>query len=269
MKYYFISFWSYLVRCITASRDTTDQTRGCSAHFAGPFTHESIPTIFPSQPMKQETTRRPLIRKVITSKNTENDMTELDENENITIGLPMVWFFPGTSASSITKTGRHHIAEILLKVALNTKNQIKSNPTVTEWTLISALIRKVITSKNTENDMTELDENENITIANNNMKKVTSTSVEGDNVLPSFESISKNKFKTSFTQTEVTTHTNNTSTCTTFVSYKKGAIDSQPQLIKFTSCLPMVWFFPGTSASSITKTGRHHIAEITIKQPMQ
>jgi hypothetical protein len=27
------------------------------------------------------------------------------------------------------KTGRHDIAEILLKVALNTKNQIKSNPT--------------------------------------------------------------------------------------------------------------------------------------------
>ena len=36
------------------------------------------------------------------------------------------WFFPGTPASSITKTGRHDIAEILLKVALNTKNQIKS-----------------------------------------------------------------------------------------------------------------------------------------------
>ena len=30
-------------------------------------------------------------------------------------------------ASSTTKTGRHDIAEILLKVALNTKNQIKSN----------------------------------------------------------------------------------------------------------------------------------------------
>jgi hypothetical protein len=29
----------------------------------------------------------------------------------------------GTSASSTTKTGRHDIAEILLKVALNTKNQ--------------------------------------------------------------------------------------------------------------------------------------------------
>ena len=37
------------------------------------------------------------------------------------------WFSPGTLASSITKTGRHDIAEILLKVALNTKNQIKSN----------------------------------------------------------------------------------------------------------------------------------------------
>jgi len=36
------------------------------------------------------------------------------------------WFSPGTAASSTTKTGRHDIAEILLKVALNTKNQIKS-----------------------------------------------------------------------------------------------------------------------------------------------
>jgi len=30
------------------------------------------------------------------------------------------------SGSSTTKTGRHDISEILLKVALNTKNQIKS-----------------------------------------------------------------------------------------------------------------------------------------------
>ena len=36
-----------------------------------------------------------------------------------------LWFFPGTPVST-TKTGRHGIAEILLKVALNTKNQIKS-----------------------------------------------------------------------------------------------------------------------------------------------
>jgi hypothetical protein len=34
------------------------------------------------------------------------------------------WFSPGTPASSITKTGRHDIAEILLKVAFNTKFQI-------------------------------------------------------------------------------------------------------------------------------------------------
>jgi hypothetical protein len=34
------------------------------------------------------------------------------------------WFSPGTPASSTTKTGHHNIAEILLKVALNTKNQI-------------------------------------------------------------------------------------------------------------------------------------------------
>jgi hypothetical protein len=34
------------------------------------------------------------------------------------------WFSPGTPASSTTKTGCHEIAEILLKIALNTKNQI-------------------------------------------------------------------------------------------------------------------------------------------------
>jgi hypothetical protein len=38
------------------------------------------------------------------------------------------WFSTGTP-SSTTKTGRHDKAEILLKVALNTINQIKSNQT--------------------------------------------------------------------------------------------------------------------------------------------
>jgi hypothetical protein len=36
------------------------------------------------------------------------------------------WFSPGSPASSTTKTGRHDIAEILLKVALKTKN-LKKN----------------------------------------------------------------------------------------------------------------------------------------------
>ena len=36
------------------------------------------------------------------------------------------WFSPGTPASSTTKTGCHNIAEILLRVALNTMNH-KSN----------------------------------------------------------------------------------------------------------------------------------------------
>ena len=37
------------------------------------------------------------------------------------------WFSLGTPASSTTKTGRHDIAEILLKVALNVKNQNQIN----------------------------------------------------------------------------------------------------------------------------------------------
>jgi hypothetical protein len=42
------------------------------------------------------------------------------------------WFSPGTPASSTTKTGRHDITEILLKMALKHKNQIeiKSNNVV-------------------------------------------------------------------------------------------------------------------------------------------
>ena len=42
------------------------------------------------------------------------------------------WFSPGTLASSTTKTGRHDIAEILLKVALNTINQSKISE-IYEW----------------------------------------------------------------------------------------------------------------------------------------
>jgi hypothetical protein len=48
--------------------------------------------------------------------------------------------------------------------------------------------------------------------------------------------------------------------------YKKGALDSQPQVIKFTSCLPMV----GGSLRVLQlltqqNTGRLYIAEILLK----
>jgi hypothetical protein len=43
---------------------------------------------------------------------------------------------------------------------------------------------------------------------------------------------------------------------------KKVALDSQPQVIKLTSCLSIVG---STPASSTTKTGRHNIAEILLK----
>jgi len=55
------------------------------------------------------------------------------------------WFSPGTPASSTTKTSRHDIAEILLKVALNTKKQKKksikkiflsSNRFIVFWVLV-------------------------------------------------------------------------------------------------------------------------------------
>jgi hypothetical protein len=48
------------------------------------------------------------------------------------------WFSPGTLASSITKTGRHDIAEILLKVAL--KHQ-KSNQILTAYFNVNSALR--------------------------------------------------------------------------------------------------------------------------------
>jgi hypothetical protein len=45
---------------------------------------------------------------------------------------------------------------------------------------------------------------------------------------------------------------------------KKGALDSQPQVIKFTGW----WFSPGAPASSTTKTGLHDIAEIMLKMAL-
>ena len=40
------------------------------------------------------------------------------------------WFSHSTKASSTTKTGRHDIAEILLKVALNTKDKSINQSTI-------------------------------------------------------------------------------------------------------------------------------------------
>ena len=51
-----------------------------------------------------------------------------------------------------------------------------------------------------------------------------------------------------------------------FVNYKKGALDSQPQVIKVYQLLAHGrWFSPGTPASYTTITGRHDIAEILLK----
>ena len=50
------------------------------------------------------------------------------------------WLSPGTPDSSTTKTGCHDIAEILLKVVLNTKHQIKSNQRIHHYILFMCKI---------------------------------------------------------------------------------------------------------------------------------
>ena len=55
------------------------------------------------------------------------------------------WFSPGTPASSTTKTGRHDIAKILLKVALSTTNQTKPDATalLRQWIFILKRLLKI------------------------------------------------------------------------------------------------------------------------------
>ena len=48
-----------------------------------------------------------------------------------------------------------------------------------------------------------------------------------------------------------------------FVNYKKGALDSQPQVYQLLD--HGRWFSPVTPAFSTTETGRHDIAEILLK----
>jgi hypothetical protein len=63
------------------------------------------------------------------------------------------WYSPGTPASSTTKTGRHNIAEILLKVALNTKNksinQNISNQSIPKNLLLYTSILKYLRTEKT------------------------------------------------------------------------------------------------------------------------
>jgi hypothetical protein len=55
------------------------------------------------------------------------------------------WFSPGTPASSTTKTGHHDIAEILLKVALNTKKSINNSGS---HDIVDKLLKVKISTKN-------------------------------------------------------------------------------------------------------------------------
>jgi len=54
------------------------------------------------------------------------------------------WFSPGAPASFTTKTGRHDIAEILLKVALSKINQIKSQKIFLKYVLVMSFNYKII-----------------------------------------------------------------------------------------------------------------------------
>jgi len=54
------------------------------------------------------------------------------------------WFLPGIPASSTTKIGHHDIAEILLKMALTTKNQIKSENIIVKHVILKVIQYRIL-----------------------------------------------------------------------------------------------------------------------------
>jgi hypothetical protein len=70
------------------------------------------------------------------------------------------WFSPGTPASSTTKTGRHDIAEILMKVALKRINQTTKECISSHWLFIwqsqlFCLHYKIVSSTNGSKPVSE------------------------------------------------------------------------------------------------------------------
>jgi len=53
------------------------------------------------------------------------------------------WFSPGSPTFSTTKTGRHDIAQILLKVALNTINQATKSTTQATTDVLASFISDI------------------------------------------------------------------------------------------------------------------------------
>jgi hypothetical protein len=87
---------------------------------ASPFSSYYVLYKLPDKRLRAEKIR------IITSTNKKNRPIILLHQPPFRLLAHGRWFSPGTPASSTTKTGGHDIAEILLKVALNTIKWIKS-----------------------------------------------------------------------------------------------------------------------------------------------
>ena len=82
-----------------------------------------IPTTFPFDAGSSVTSEKCIIFEDPASKgNVVGMIRQMTADKDYQLLAHGRWFSPGTPASSTTKTGRHDIAEILLKVALNAIN---------------------------------------------------------------------------------------------------------------------------------------------------
>nr|XP_022304109.1 uncharacterized protein LOC111111416 [Crassostrea virginica]XP_022312597.1 uncharacterized protein LOC111117720 [Crassostrea virginica] len=72
--------WIARVKTVRANLKVNDNTRICSQHFKEPYNELSVPTVFPSKPLKPQVTRRPLVRHDLNCSNDNEKNVTCDEH---------------------------------------------------------------------------------------------------------------------------------------------------------------------------------------------
>lgn len=80
--------WISKVKTVRANFVLSDSSRICSVHFEGTFTDESVPTVFPSKPVKQTKERRPLTRHTDFNSNIPVNTTVYESSDTACMTCP-------------------------------------------------------------------------------------------------------------------------------------------------------------------------------------
>lgn len=124
--------WISKIKTARANFVLSGSSNICSAHFEGTFTDESVPTVFPSKPVKQTKERRPLTRHTDFNSNIPVNSTVSESSDTCTACTCLTC--PSELCSSLNNTEEESVMEIsseqkCLAASSNTANKCTSTCT--------------------------------------------------------------------------------------------------------------------------------------------